>query len=261
MGKYESVGSRIASGTPENFHDGWMFEGAYPRATIRPSFAQYLNPRLPSSNSTVFQEMAISGGLWDPDTLQGSGNAPHMETIFNLMVANGMARTAPYTTQQGNIINFDNGNGTWWRGFMPIPPQVFGPGGNAYDVTPDQQQSFYRLHMQAYAQGYAYSKTNSAVWLSIIILLVYVAVATLFVTVSVVFGVILSSWESTTELMALALESPAPENIKNTAAGVSTIQSFRDKYCVVADGNLVQLRPWQGKVSVEKRVHPNLVYG
>jgi hypothetical protein len=252
----------VGAHEPADFGGGWMFGNSYARAMIRPSFAQYLNTRIPSSNSTIFEEMAISAGLWNPDTSQRNGTAPHLETILNLIVANGMARTAPYTAQQGSIRDLDDGNGAWWRGFMPVPPQVFGPGGNAYNVTPAQQASSYRLHFHAFVQGYAYTQSNTTSWLAMIIVLIYVVVATIFVIVSVLFGVTSSSWESTTELMALAFASPVPESMKNTAAGVSTIKSFKERYCIAVEGNRVQLRRWDRKpLPVENRVKPNTVYG
>jgi hypothetical protein len=76
--------TRTTSGEPDGFGGSWMFDDSYPKARIRPSFAQYLKPRLPFSNSMVFEEMAISTGLWDRDTLEASGTAPHLETILNL---------------------------------------------------------------------------------------------------------------------------------------------------------------------------------
>lgn len=263
---------RKSAGTPPEFHGEWMSKDSHPRATIRPSFAQYLNPRLPSSNSTVFQEMAISSGLWDPDTLQGGGTASlreesHLETILNLMVVNGMARTAPYTTQQGNIIDLDNDNGHWWRGFMPTSPQVFGPGGNAYDVTAEQQESFYRLHMHTWAEGYAYSTSSASVMFSIIILFIYVAVAVVFMVVSVCSGFTSTAWESPIELMALALASPELEDMKSMAAGVSTIEPLRKRYCVVEKGeDRIELTQWKEKeaetdIKNEGRVIENKRYG
>lgn len=106
------------------------------------------------------------------------------------------------------FIHFDNGNGAQWRGFIPIPPQIFVPGGNAYNVTAEQQGSLYRLNMQVFVQGYAYSKTNGTAWFSIIILLVvYAPVASVFIIVSVLFDAASTLWESMIEPLVLAIQS------------------------------------------------------
>jgi hypothetical protein len=115
--------------------------------------------------------------------------------------------------------------------------------------------------MQAFAIGYTYSKLNVAAWFSIVILLVYVGMATIFVTLSIGSGLISSWWESATELMPLALVSPVPEDMSNTAAGASTIKSYSETYCVVAEGDRVQLRQYEGGLTAKKRIQPNIIYG
>jgi hypothetical protein len=61
--------------------------------------------------------------------------------------------------------------------------------------------------MQVFVQGYAYSKTNGTAWFSIIILLVYAPVASVFIIVSVLFDAASTLWESMIEPLVLAIQS------------------------------------------------------
>ncbi|KAH8589622.1 hypothetical protein B0O99DRAFT_333325 [Bisporella sp. PMI_857] len=126
---------------------------------------------------------------------------------------------------------------------------------------PEQKASSYLLHMQAYVPGYAYTKSSKAAWASLMVLFAYVGVATVFITISIVVGVTSSSRGSAAELLALAIMSPASERMKNTAAGASTIKSYKGRYFIVAEGGGIQLRHWEGKLPLDKRVQPNFVYG
>ena len=219
-----------AEGEPPRFRSENL-DGTDPsygwRANIQRSFAQYLNPRVPTTNGTVFQEMASSGGLRVPG-LTGSGSEPHLETILTLMVVNGMARTAPYTTSLALLVD---AGGEWWQNFMPQNQQTFGPGGNAYAVTPEQQATFYRLQMKAYVQGYAYTRSNSAVQLALVVLHLYVTIVVIYIVLTGVSGLTSSSWDTPSELLALALRStpPSREKLPDVSAGFSKLQPLREK--------------------------------
>ena len=72
-------------------------ENKYAKVAIRPSFAQYTNPSLPQSNSTVFRELATSSGPLGLPTVAVREVKRFLQTTLSLMLVNGMARTAPYT--------------------------------------------------------------------------------------------------------------------------------------------------------------------
>lgn len=246
---------------------GW--DSNITRVMIEPSFAQYTNPHLPASNSTVFEEMVISAGLWNQDTGMSVSNDSLKEnprglltTVLNLMIVNGMARTAPYTTQHAIITNPVNRGQRWWpRIFMP--KEQFGPGGDGYEseLTPEQRANSFSFQMNVSAEGYGYSFSRStASRVSIIILLIHLAIAVSYIIWTITTGASSSSWDSPAELIALALASEEPADRKGLATGESSIESLKKRYCVIADGDRLQLKEWHSRVPEENRVKPNTVY-
>jgi len=260
--------SLVVAGQPRSFRpvskDGttvktWIGDSNYgTRVRIQPSYAQYLNPRTPEKNWTVLQEMAYMSELWVPGAA-GSSSSPHLETILNLMVVNGMARTAPYTT---NLARLKDADGAWWRGFMPKDGKPLGLGGNAYLVTPEQQATFYKLHMDAEVQGYAYTAKSRDVLLSLTIQYAYVMLAFIFILYTAISRKTSSAWDSAAELIAIALKSSPPPQSKlsGVSAGFSQLQPLKENYCIVVKGDELEMQLVEGKEPIINKVEPNVRY-
>lgn len=227
-------------------------ERPYTKVWIRPSFAQYTNPRLPYSNSTVFEEMVLSAGFldtynvtkdlfWINNTLIEARMNSYLETRLNTMIVNGMARTSPYNSQHGSIEGLSDGSSGRLKEFM-LKGQ-FGECGDPYNLTQEQKGQSMGFKMQVYAEGfgysYIYSRTSRA---SIIILLIHLAVAMAFIIWSSSTGTSSSSWDSPAELIALALASDVPKHRRGLATGASSIKSLKRRYCVVTEGTRLQLQ-------------------
>lgn len=274
---YDKLISNSARALPKPSNDKWYQKKEwksqnYTQVNIRQSFAN-----LTSINNTAFEEMMVSVGVNNRDTDPAEAWAFRLETVLNLMIVNGMARTAPDTRQHGSIHGFEGPmyiNGTtvnyynssrWWEHFLPNG--TFGPGGDPYNLIgwPDKNNSF-GFQMDMFAEGYGYSfRRSTASRVSITILLLQLAIASCFIIYTISTGTSSSSWDSPAELLALAFASEAPQqpaDRKGLATGEASIESLKKLYCVEADGDRLQLKQWTGprRVEVAKRVKPNTVY-
>lgn len=76
----------------------------FQRTTISSSWAAMLNPRVSSSNSTVFGRMASAAGMWNTTRSSTSYNYPFIvESILALMVNNGMGRITYNASMAGSL--------------------------------------------------------------------------------------------------------------------------------------------------------------
>ena len=175
------------------------------------------------------------------------------------MIVNGMARTAPYTTGLNRLAD---ANGAWWRNFMPQDNRPFGEGGNGYIVTEEQQVTFYKLHMKAQADGYAYASKDASMKLALVVLLLYASLAAMFILMTGWSGLTSTSWNAPSELLALGLRSSPPphDKLRDVSAGFSNTQPIQEKYSIVAEGNGLELRHIQGRVPHQIRVQENRPY-
>lgn len=227
--------------------------------SIRTSFANLTNPRVNTEGTTVFQRLAAAAGLVNSD-LGLDWSIGHVETLLNAMLTNGMARTAPAASP---IITLKDADGAWWRNFFPRNKQFgFPESGTAFDVTKARQDVSQKLHFRAEMKGFAYSASDDTVRYSMIGLFVYCVVAVAFIAWSLVAGITSSSWESTPELIALAMRSPPPGDEKMPTSILEDTNALRERYCIIANGADVLLRPMDGeeRVPQELRVRPNVMY-
>jgi hypothetical protein len=138
-------GKSSAFSVRTNANISWLGQDYFKRVTVRSGFAQRLNPTIPQLNSTVFAQLSGCAGIWNRLQKEGEGYAPAIEAVLNLMIVNGMARVGRNVTIQGDIIHWHNGRGPWWRAFMPQVSEPFGWGGNAYNVSKEEQKRFYKV--------------------------------------------------------------------------------------------------------------------
>jgi hypothetical protein len=212
---------------------------------IDPSWANYLNPSIPSLNSSVFEQVAISAGVWDPESGATDAPTPRIEGILAMLLAYGMANTDPTAKVQGQIKNYHNGSdaGYWWREFLPQPQpgQSPGHGGEPYDVTDTQKQEFFGTYMKVQMKGYAWSmKARPSMQLAVGILLAYAGIAMARMLQLFLSRTHCNAWETVNDVVALALASEPPQDaLRNTAAGISTTRTVGQPLRVsIRDGRL-----------------------
>ncbi|KAK6209557.1 hypothetical protein QIS74_11141 [Colletotrichum tabaci] len=242
--------------------DDWPFPVTWKPAkkvTIHTSYANLTNPRVDNEGTTVFQRLAASSGLVNSE-LGLDWTVGHVETVINAMLTNGMARTAPAASP---IVTLKDADGAWWRNFFPRKTQFgFPESGTVFDVTEARRATSQALHFRAEMKGFAYSASDSTVWYSMMGLFAYCFVAVAFIAWSLAVGVTSKSWESTPELLALAMRSPPPGDEKMPTSILEDTNALRERYCIVASGADVLLRPMEGTERVPEgmRVKPNVMY-
>ncbi|KAI3529655.1 hypothetical protein CABS03_04463 [Colletotrichum abscissum] len=243
--------------------DGWPFPVTWKpgsrKVLIETSFANLTNAAVDIEGTTVFQRLAASARLVD-SPLGLPWTVGHVETLVNAMLANGMSRTAPAAKP---IITLKDADSAWWRNFFPRKTQFgFPESGTAFDVPEAVRAAAQRLHFRGEMKGFAYSAGDDTVRYSMVGLFVYCAVAVAFMAWSLVVGVTSKSWESTPELLALAMRSPPPGDEKMPSSILEDTSALRERYCIVASGSDVLLRPMDGleEVPEEMRVRPNVMY-
>lgn len=259
---------RLTQGQPWSYHingsplSSWLWQDYFPRIQIHPTFAQYLNPQIASTNSTVFAQLCMDAGLWGERYAQVLEAAPAVEATLNLMVINGLVRLAPSVKVQGEIADWNGGEGAWWRQFMPSRTETFGWGGAAYNVSDEASAKFLKAHMRVTAKGYAYHWSGGAIQASVTVLAIYVAIAVVHVCLTISTGKTSSSWDSPCEIIALAANSTPPHGpLNNTGAGISKLSTLKQMVCIEATGSVLQLTFRTDRLQNDQRIRPNHAYG
>ncbi|KAF2497463.1 hypothetical protein BU16DRAFT_537119 [Lophium mytilinum] len=229
---------------------GWV-PLSQPRPQLQTGWLNDLNPTPLHSNTSIFEQMLITAGVWDPHTNQSDPVTSKVEAILLFLIANGMARTDPYATTQSTVEYRDPDTGeptNWWQAL--IPKGVFDYGGNAFKLTPEQRIQSMRLHMNTDLQGYAYgyhSGSGAGLLFSGVVVIIYVALSLVLL---VSFWIqhrwlISSSWHTSTEILALALGSEAlpasTSALQNTSVGIHNLSSLQHKLRLIAKDGKVQI--------------------
>ncbi|KPM39415.1 hypothetical protein AK830_g7171 [Neonectria ditissima] len=254
--------SLLGEGTPP-FSDAlatslggsWILSPTYgQKIHIRPSFAQYLNPFDTRTNHSIIHELLLTSGIWTSKG-KGSRSEMHLEAILGALATNGLARSAPYTSAMTTLADPD---GEWWKNFMPQGGQVFGPGGNPYAVSDEDQARYFRTEMETWITGFAFADNSLTMRGAMAVFYVYVAFVVAFSVWSVWTGITSSSWESVPELLALSLTEQ--KGLDGKLRSLDEDSFMKENYCISVEGNNLRLRTVQGRVPVENRVKPDTVY-
>jgi hypothetical protein len=216
-------------------------------------------------NSSIFEELvkvSAAGTLLDLVAGDpGSASIPCViEAVLNAMLGNGLARTTP---QIGPFLALKKTD-DWWKSFFPPPNQTFGfiTGQTIFDLPEDLVQSGHWIDMVAEMFGFAYTSRDRTVRYSMIGLFVHSFIAVCYILWSVAVGVTSSTWQSTPEIVALAMRSPPPGHDKMPTSIDFGTQGMKQTYALVAEGDEIRLQ-WlksNERVPPEKRVKPNLSY-
>ena len=254
-------------------------ENTFPRISIDPEWATYLNPIVSSDNSTAFQNILKAAGLGDESTyLDDDNSIPIVESLLALTVVNGLARrdygVGFLGTLSGNLDGLDlvtNHNVSdatgrdlscevWDKQLLPSVSHGMGPGGNAFNISDSDKGIGVKLTMQVQAQGWAYSASGSAAKFAIFALLLYVLIAASHWVYSLRDQKTSSSWDSISELVALAMRSDQTDAFVHTGAGITSAAVFRKPSQVLHKDGRLQLAVGHSKGSHEM-VKPNEYYG
>lgn len=161
-----------------------------------------------------------------------------VESILALMITDSLSQISNTSTILGALKGLQNDE--WISEILP-KCSVFGTGGSAFNYTyreGDQATKFEaRITMNGY--GYEYS---TATLLSTLVLFIYNSFALTHVVYSICFGkTTSSSWESITELIALAVNSKPFSTLQNTGAGIATLGTLKQSVRIGVSDNRVQM--------------------
>ena len=260
----------------------------YPRISIDPAWAAFLNPTISSSNSTAFQYMMRVAGILDdasitiPGDLETFVNSllPIIESILSLSVVNGLARRdfgvgfagtllgntdgldlVDYSLSDNDDVEDDSWECNAWCGqLLPSGSYTMTYGGNAFNTSSIEQSNSTKLTMNADASGYAYNPRGSAAKFSMFALLLYVFIALSHMGYTLRSWETSSSWDSISELVALAMRSDPPERLVNTGAGISSFAVFKQRAQIIDKDGRLQLAVGD-PVGQYDLVKPNEYYG
>ena len=228
-------------------------------STGRTDWANYLNPFLPESNTTVFNRLmnAPYGAPAPPSSAK---------IILSSLLANGLARTSFWGQLQG----------TARSSFDPATNQTFIDGaywlsgkGDVFQVTINESQTWTKLEVDTTVSGYSYSTRGNAPKLAIAFLLLYCILVVIHLTYAGVSGISSTSWDSVAEVTALAANSTPTKELQNTCAGITEHRIFELPVRVLVspdkEGEGEHLEMVFGNVddgeAEKRRIMPGRVYG
>lgn len=227
------------------------FNSSYRRIEISSSWARYLTPLIPESdtNGTIFSTLAKIAGVWNSTATGLATIQPYneiiVENILATLIANGLARTSYNASLVMNLkdpVNPHNlwQDGAWIQELLPRGGRM-GSGGNAFVISPDVQSRSAKFQMSAFVNGYAYSARGTPHKLAMIVLAAYSFIILLHMATSIYTGWSSSSWGSGSEVTALAMNSTTSRRLANTGGGIHTVGVFREK---------VQVRVREGRTQM-----------
>jgi hypothetical protein len=162
--------------------------------------------------STVGSGVGLTNDCWSDSTFDGTDNCQFAQDILSAIIALGMAQihiaeTWTYNTGEG-LVSFKRSG-------------------------PSSGQN-YSISATLWISGPMYSLEGFPVKLAVAILAIYCFLATTAVVYFILDGTSSTSWDSVSELTALALNSERPSVLQNTSAGITEMETFRHRVSIRA---------------------------
>lgn len=85
-----------------------------------------------------------------------------------------------------------------------------------------------QVPLEIYANGYSYNNSGVPVQLSLVVLGIYCLIVIVYLTYTFITGRTASSWDSTSELIMLAMHSQRPTHLQGTTVGIDTLSTLRE---------------------------------
>ena len=227
--------------------------------TVSADWANYLNPFLPDSNTTVFNKL-MNAPYGAP------AQASSASIVLSSLLANGLARTSFWGQLQG----------TARSSYEPKRNQTFIDGaywlsgkGDVFQVTANESQTWTKFEVDSTVSGYSYSTRGTAAKLAMAFLLLYCILVVSHFIYAGVSGISSTSWDSVAEVTALAANSTPSEELQNTCAGITEYRTFELPVRVLVttnkEGDGEHLEMVFGDVddgeAEKRRIKPGRVYG
>ncbi|EMD58652.1 hypothetical protein COCSADRAFT_204254 [Bipolaris sorokiniana ND90Pr] len=225
---------------PSGFDNVGTFNSAYRPIKLSADWARYLNPTISTSNQTndtVFSALAETAGLWASDfTISSEWFPIIVENILATLLTNAIGGANFDKTMVGTLSGLNEPSNPWSLGMWvkQILPQNgrLGYGGNAFNITKDDEAKATRFVMKVRILGYAYSPQGKTQIAAMIALSLYVLLVSIHIGYSAMTGWYSNSWGSPSELTALAMNSAYTSKLENTGGGIETVDVFKERVWV-----------------------------
>jgi hypothetical protein len=130
--------------------------------------------------------------------------------------------------------------GEWMNEILP-KDSVFGYGGSAFNYSYQPEDQSTEFYAKTTVNGYGYGIATATI-LSTLILLIYSLISMIYVVYSICFAkTTSSSWESITELVALAVNSKPSSALHNTGAGIATLRTLKQPVSIRVSDDRLQM--------------------
>ncbi|KAL8866333.1 MAG: hypothetical protein Q9198_008932 [Flavoplaca austrocitrina] len=187
------------------------------KINISSDWAEYLNPLIPNLNMTVFNALMSVKLVDHEDTTSAN-------IILAGLVASGLARTGFESQLQGEIrtafnptLNASIPDGDYW----------FNGRRDMFTVDPQASKDWVKLRVDSSVEGYGFGLEGLAPKLTVAVLLIYCILVVGHVCYAAISGVSSTSWDSITEMVALAVNSSPTIQLRNTCAGITQMSVFQ----------------------------------
>ncbi|KAI4268412.1 MAG: hypothetical protein L6R38_007850 [Xanthoria sp. 2 TBL-2021] len=187
------------------------------KINISREWAEYLNPLIPTLNMTVFNALMSVKLIGHEDTTSAN-------IILAGLLANGLARTGFNSQLQGEIrtafnptLNASIPDGDYW----------FSGRRDVFTVDPEASRDWVKLRVDSSVEGYGFGLEGIAPKLTVAVLLIYCTLVMGHVCYAAISGVSSTSWDSITEMVALAVNSSPTIQLRNTCAGITQMGVFQ----------------------------------
>ena len=206
-------------------NQGYVVLPLFPQRLIavNADWAQYLNPSLSDSNTTVFNRLMASR-LLIPDISVSA------RIVLTGLLANGLARIGSTSQLQGTVktaVQPDGSeslNGDYW----------FSGKGDIFIVDPVESEDWVKLRVYSTMEGFAYNTTGATTKVAICFLLTYCIFALAHILYAGITGISSTCWDSIGEVTALAVNSTPSALLRNTCSGITELDIFKIPVRVLA---------------------------
>ena len=227
--------------------------------TVSTDWANYLNPFLPETNTTVFDTLMKA-------PYEAPANPISANVILSGLLANGLARTSFWGQLQGTArSSYELKSGS---NFIDGAYWLSGKG-DVFQVTANESQTWTKFEVDSTVSGFSYSTRGTAAKLAIAFLLLYCILVVLHFAYAGISSISSTSWDSVAEVTALAANSTPTKELQNTCAGITEHRIFELPVRVLVspdeEGDGEHLEMVFGDVDDEeaakRRIMPGRVYG
>jgi hypothetical protein len=225
-------GPRVITGLPNDWFIGAQYKVGrngslvWPRVNTSLAWAEEINTQTAGLSMSQFRYLCNSVGRLG--NISKIGNPVEaVEAILAMMFTSGLSRTNSMVAIRGSLKGRDIPGSEDMMNEMLPKKAVYGAGGKALNYSYTTGDLSTRFVMRTTVNGYGYGKTTSTI-LSTIVLFVYSFIALSYVAFNILFSRrTSSSWETISELVALALNSQPSSAMNSTGAGIDTIATHK----------------------------------